>query len=85
MTNSDAFRNLEGFNLGICNLSGAGRGIDTPRDATQRYATLIAIDVDKARSLIAAARKAPDASAHRHYIDGIEGALERALTAKVEA
>jgi hypothetical protein len=78
MTRSDAFTALQGFNLGLCHLSGAGRGIDTPRDAVARYATLMAIDADNARELIAAAREAPDACEHRHYIDGIEAALQRA-------
>lgn len=77
---SDAFTALQGFNLGLCRLSGAGRGADTPRDASQRYDHLLAVDADKARSLIAAARKAPDAAAHRFYIDGIESALERAIS-----
>lgn len=77
--NSDAFTALQGFNLGLCRLSGAGRGIDTPRDAVSRYAHLLAVDADKARQLIDAARKAPDAGEHRHYIDGMEGALARAI------
>lgn len=78
MANSDAFTNLQSFNLGLCWLSGAGRGIDTPADAIERYRRLLALDADKARELINAARMAPDAAEHRHYIDGMEGALTRA-------
>jgi len=80
--NSDAFTALQGFNLGLCQLSGAGRGVETPIDATRRYTHLLTVDADKARELIAAARKAPDAGDHRHYIDGIESTLDRALAPK---
>ena len=76
---SDAFTALQGFNLGLCALSGAGRGLDTPIDAVARYSSLMAGEADRARELIAAARKAPDAGNHRHYIDGIEATLVRAV------
>jgi hypothetical protein len=79
MANSDAFTNLQGFNVGLCQLSGAGRGLETTLDASQRYAHLLALDAGKARELINAARMAPDAGAHRHYIDGMESALLRAV------
>lgn len=78
MSKSDAFRNLEGFNAGICQLSGAGRGADTPPEAVQRYKVLMAQETPRLRELILAAEAAPDAREHRFYIDGMRHMLHRA-------
>jgi hypothetical protein len=76
---SPAFAALEALNLAICQASGAGLGIDTPPDACAAYARHVSARHGEIREAIYAARLAPDAGQLRHYIDGIEAALARAV------
>ena len=69
---------LEAFNVSICAATGAGRGHETMQEARAAYAAMLASRAIEARQLIAAARG--DATRiNRHFVDGMESALARAI------
>lgn len=76
---SEAILALEGFNVGICALAGAGKGADTPPEAVARYKTLLVQHRHELRELVLAAESAPDAREHRHYIEGMHHVMSRAF------
>lgn len=74
---SDEFAALQALNVEICQASGAGKGINTTPAAIAEYARLMFARRREVRAAIARARHA-GVAAHRHYVDGMESALDRA-------
>ena len=84
-----SFERLEALNVEICELTGAGKGADTTREAIWRYRAMLVERKDELRAAITAARADTQryvfgrVSPH-HYIDGIAAALTRAVIASAK-
>jgi len=79
-TRSGAIEALEALNVEICELAGAGHPDATPEQLAA-YDRIIAERAEEVRAADAAARDVRGTEGHRHYIDGIEVALQRAIDA----
>jgi hypothetical protein len=73
------FQKLEFANVALCDRTGAGMGAATPHAALVRYDRALAANAEYFRGLIRAVRTDSEAAMHRHFVDGMESALSRAI------